>query len=113
MNQDVTTVTPTMTAEELEKKKNENIINTFVTSCSISMKESTKTIALLDNSKELFLSLGFNLGQVKSLLSGIHYMNPYLLLLSINFVSTKSNRSNFESPNRSSSNSFDMMLLTI
>ena len=71
-----------MTGEEMEKKKKDNIISTFVTSCSTNMKETTKIIALVNNDKELFSSLGLNVNQVKSLLSGIiHFLIYHLLLL--------------------------------
>ena len=67
----------------MEKKKKDNIISTFVTSCSTNMKETTKIIALVNNDKELFSSLGLNVNQVKSLLSGIiiHFLIYHLLLL--------------------------------
>jgi len=61
----------TMTPEEIEKKKREVIINTFVTSCSTATntRELTKAINALNNGRDIFTSLGLNVDQLMSLLA--------------------------------------------
>ena len=61
----------TMTQEEIEKKKREIIINTFVTSCSTATntRELTKAINTLNNGRDIFTSLGLNVDQLMSLLA--------------------------------------------